>query len=88
MTQKAGNAPDPAHEAKLARRREAHALKVWTANPRSQELQKKYDAALQQLQQLRDGTFCRQYQQMQLYAQRMKDERDAMEKAKKEGRAA
>ena len=82
MSQKAEKPPDPAHEAKLAARREKHAAKVWAANPRSQELQRKYDAALQQLQQLRDGTFCRQYRQMQQYCQRMKDERDAMEKAR------
>ena len=84
MSQKAEKPPDPAHEAKLAARREKHGARVWAANPRTQELQRKYDAALQQLQILRDGTFCRQYQQMQQYAQRMKDERDAMEKAKEE----
>ena len=61
MSQKAEKPPDPAHEAKLAARREKHAVKVWSANPRTQELQRKYDEALRQLQQLRDGTFCRQY---------------------------
>ena len=55
MSQKAEKPPDPAHEAKLAARREKHAVKVWSANPRTQELQRKYDEALRQLQQLRDG---------------------------------
>ena len=59
MSQKAEKPPDPAHEAKLAARREKHGARVWAANPRTQELQRKYDAALQQLQILRDGTFCR-----------------------------
>ena len=79
MSQKAEKPPDPAHEAKLAARREKHAAKVWAANPRSQELQQKYDAALQQLQQLRDGTFCRQFAQMQQWCKRVEGEREAME---------
>ena len=84
MSEKAGKPIDPAHEAKLAARREKHNAKVWAANPKTQGLKSAYDAVLQQLQQLRDGTFCRQYRQMQKYCQRMKDERDAMEKAKEE----
>ena len=52
MSQKAEKPPDPAHEAKLAARREKHAVKVWSANPRTKELQRKYDEALRQLQQL------------------------------------
>ena len=79
MSQKAEKPPDPAHEAKLAARREKHAVKVWTANPRTQELQRKYDAALRQLQILRDGTFCRQYQQMQKWCKQVEGEREAME---------
>ena len=71
MSQKAEKPPDPAHEAKLAARREKHAVKVWSANPRTQELQRKYDEALRQLQQLRDGTFCRQYRQMQQWCKRV-----------------
>ena len=71
MSQKAEKPPDPAHEAKLAARREKHAVKVWSANPRTQELQRKYDEALRQLQQLRDGTFCRQYRQMQQLCESM-----------------
>ena len=79
MSQKAEKPPDPAHEAKLAARREKHGARVWAANPRTQELQRKYDAALQQLQILRDGTFCRQYQQMQQWCKQVEGEREAME---------
>ena len=38
MSQKAEKPPDPAHEAKLAARREKHGARVWAANPRTQEL--------------------------------------------------
>ena len=65
-------------------RRARFTTRALKAKEDDRELQRKCDAALHQLQILRDGTFCRQYQQMQQYAQRMKDERDAMEKAKEE----
>ena len=35
--------PDPAREAKLAARREKHAVKVWKANPKTQRLQSEKD---------------------------------------------
>ena len=79
MSQKPEKPPDPAHEAKLAARREKHGARVWAANPRTQELQRKCDAALHQLQILRDGTFCRQYQQMQQWCKQVEGEREAME---------
>jgi len=79
MSEKAGKPIDPAHEAKLAARREKHNAKVWAANPKTQGLQSAYDAALQQLQQLRDGTFCRQFAQMQQWCKRVEGEREAME---------
>ena len=79
MSEKAGKPIDPAHEAKLAARREKHNAKVWAANPKTQGLKSAYDAALQQLQQLRDGTFCRQYAQMQQWCKRVEGEREAME---------
>ena len=77
MSEKAGKPIDPAHEAKLAARREKHNAKVWADNPRTQGLQGAYNAALQQLQILRDGTFCRQYQQMQQWCKRVEGEREA-----------
>ena len=79
MSEKAGKPIDPAHEAKLAARREKHNAKVWAANPKTQGLKSAYDAALQQLQQLRDGTFCRQFAQMQQWCKRVEGEREAME---------
>ena len=79
MSEKAGKPIDPAHEAKLAARREKHNAKVWADNPRTQGLKSAYDAALQQLQILRDGTFCRQYAQMQQWCKRVEGEREAME---------
>ena len=54
MSQKAEKPPDPAHEAKLAARRKAYALKVWKADPKTQEQQQELDAARAQLQILRD----------------------------------
>ena len=53
MSEKAGKPIDPAHEAKLAARREKYNAKVWADNPKTQGLKSAYDAALQQLQQLR-----------------------------------
>ena len=79
MSEKAGKPIDPAHEAKLAARREKHNAKVWADNPRTQGLKSAYDAALQQLQILRDGTFCRQFAQMQQWCKRVEGEREAME---------
>ena len=79
MSQKAEKPPDPARDAKNAARREKHALKVWAANPKTQRLQQQHDAALRQLQILRDGTFCRQYAQMQQWCKRVEGEREAME---------
>ena len=79
MSQKAEKPPDPARDAKNAGRREKHALKVWAANPKTQRLQQQHDAALRQLQILRDGTFCRQYAQMQQWCKRVEGEREAME---------
>ena len=79
MSEKAGKPIDPAHEAKLAARREKYNAKVWADNPKTQGLKSAYDAVLQQLQQLRDGTFCRQYAQMQQWCKRVEGEREAME---------
>ena len=79
MSQKAGKPhADPAHEAKLAARREKHALKVWRANPKTQGLQQERDAAVQerdaavqQLKTLRDGTAGRQIAEIQQQHKRM-----------------
>ena len=79
MSEKAGKPIDPAHEAKLAARREKYNAKVWADNPKTQGLKSAYDAVLQQLQQLRDGTFCRQFAQMQQWCKRVEGEREAME---------
>ena len=46
MSEKAGKPIDPAHEAKLAARREKHNAKVWADNPRTQGLKSAYDAVV------------------------------------------
>ena len=86
MSEKAGKPIDPAHEAKLAARREKYNAKVWAANPKTQGLKSAYDAALQQLQQLRDGTFCRQFAQMQQWCKREAMEQQLMRVEGERGR--
>jgi hypothetical protein len=76
--------PDPAREAKLAARREKHAVKVWKANPKTQRLQSEKDAAVQELQILRDGTAGRQFAELRQRCERLEGEREAREKEKKE----
>ena len=67
--------PDPAREAKLAARREKHAVKVWKANPKTQRLQSEKDAAVQELQILRDGTAGRQFAELRQRCERLEGER-------------
>ena len=74
--------PDPAREAKLAARREKHALKVWKANPKTQRLQSEKDAAVQELKLLRDGTAGRQFAELRQRCERLEGEREALEKEK------
>ena len=82
MSQEAGKPADPAHEAKLAARRQKHALKVWRANPKTQQLQQEHDAAVHELQILRDGTAGPQFKEMKQRCERLEGEREALEKEK------